>query len=157
VRVQRVFQLAVALAALSACAKESASGGKPFNAPAAATVAQPTNDMAFAGTAQNAAAKPDEVGTATWYGDKFAGKKTTSGERFDPRAMVAAHNRLPFGTWVEVRRIDTGATIRVRIIDRGPHGDPHKVIDLSRAAAERIGIVHDGSARVELRIVNGAE
>ena len=96
-----------------------------------------------------------EVGFATWYGARFAGHKTANGERFDPSAMTAAHRTLPFGTWVEVRRVDTGAAVRVRITDRGPFGDEGRVIDLSRGAADKLGIVRTGVARVELRVVVG--
>jgi rare lipoprotein A len=98
-----------------------------------------------------------QVGLATWYGAEFAGKRTANGERFDPRAMTAAHRKLPFGTWVEVRRAETGRAVRVRINDRGPWGDNRKIIDLARAAAERLGIVQQGVAQVELRVVSGPE
>ena len=96
-------------------------------------------------------------GYATWYGARFAGRKTASGEPFDPRALTAAHRTLPFGTWVEVTRVDTGQHVRVRITDRGPYGAPsqRRIIDLSRAAAERIGLVRAGVTRVELRVVEG--
>jgi rare lipoprotein A len=97
----------------------------------------------------------DETGLATWYGAAFAGRKTASGERFDPERLTAAHRKLPFGTWVEVRRVDTGRTVRVRINDRGPWGDDRRVIDLSRRAAADLDIVRDGVARVELRVVSG--
>jgi rare lipoprotein A len=100
-------------------------------------------------------ARPDQAGLATWYGGAFAGKKTANGERFDPTQLTAAHRTLPFGTWVEVRRVDTGRTIRVRINDRGPWGDDRKVIDLSKKAADDLGIIRDGVARVELRVVDG--
>jgi peptidoglycan lytic transglycosylase len=94
-----------------------------------------------------------QIGLATWYGPGFAGRKTSNGERFDPRAMTAAHRKLPFGTWVEVRRLDTGRTVRVRINDRGPWGDARKIIDLSRRAAETLDMVKEGSVRVEIRVV----
>jgi rare lipoprotein A len=100
-------------------------------------------------------AKADQTGFATWYGGAFAGKKTASGERFDPTKYTAAHRSLPFGTWVEVRRVDTGRTIRVRINDRGPFGDARRVIDLSKKAAEDLELVRDGVGRVELRVVDG--
>jgi rare lipoprotein A len=96
-----------------------------------------------------------EVGLATWYGGKLAGRRTASGERFDPRSMTAAHRTLPFGTWVEVRRVDDGRSVRVRITDRGPFGHEDRIIDLSRGAAERLGIVASGVMRVELRVVDG--
>lgn len=102
------------------------------------------------------AREPDQVGLASWYGRAFAGKPTASGERFDPSLFTAAHKKLPFGTWVEVRRIDTGRTVRVRINDRGPNGRAaHRIIDLSQRAAEELDIVRAGVVRVELRIVGG--
>lgn len=113
--------------------------------------------MDFSKTARDAQRKPDQVGLATWYGSSFAGKKTASGERFDPSAMTAAHRKLPFGTWVEVRRVDTGSVVRVRITDRGPWGDDRKIIDVSQAAAERLGLIAVGAAKVELRVVSSAE
>jgi rare lipoprotein A len=102
-------------------------------------------------------AAPYQVGLATWYGQSFAGKKTSNGERFDPEAMTAAHRKLPFGTWVEVRRVDTGTVVRVRINDRGPWGDSRKIIDLSHQAAERLGFAAMGAVKVEIRVVSGPE
>jgi rare lipoprotein A len=94
-----------------------------------------------------------QVGYATWYGRAFAGRRTASGERFDPGKMTAAHRTLPFGTWVEVRRVDTGETVRVRVTDRGPFGHEDRIIDLSQAAAAKIGLTRSGMARVEVRVV----
>jgi rare lipoprotein A (peptidoglycan hydrolase) len=99
--------------------------------------------------------EPLQVGYATWYGARFAGRRTANGERFDPNAMTAAHRSLPFGTWVEVRRVDTGESIRVRITDRGPWGHEDRIIDLSRAAARALRIVHEGLTKVSLRVVAG--
>jgi rare lipoprotein A len=95
------------------------------------------------------------VGDATWYGGKLAGHRTASGERFDPRQMTAAHRSLAFGTWVEVACAETGRRVRVRITDRGPFGHEERIIDLSRAAADKLGILHRGVARVEVRVVDG--
>jgi rare lipoprotein A len=69
--------------------------------------------------------------------------------------MTAAHRKLPFGTWVEVRRPDTGRSVRVRVNDRGPWGDARRVIDLSRAAAKELGMLGEGMMKVELRVVRG--
>ena len=96
-----------------------------------------------------------QVGYASWYGAGLAGHRTANGERFDPRQMTAAHRSLPFGTWVEVRRVETGDTVRVRITDRGPFGHDERIIDLSREAAKRLGMLRIGIARVELRMVAG--
>lgn len=95
-----------------------------------------------------------QVGYATWYGAAFAGRRTASGEPFNPLALTAAHRTLPFGTVVEVTRVDTGAQVRVRITDRGPFGHEDRIIDLSRGAAERIDLVRSGVTRVQLRVVD---
>ncbi len=110
-------------------------------------------DLAHSATAPNITA--DQVGQATWYGGTFSGRKTANGERFDPEKLTAAHRTLPFGTWVEVRRVDTGRMTRVRINDRGPFGDGRRIIDLSKKAAEDLDLVREGVARVELRVVQG--
>jgi rare lipoprotein A len=69
--------------------------------------------------------------------------------------MTAAHRKLPFGTWVEVRRIATGAAVRVRINDRGPWGEARRVIDLSKCAAQLLGFSQVGFVKVEIRVVDG--
>jgi rare lipoprotein A len=90
-----------------------------------------------------------QQGIASWYGRKFHGRKTSSGEVYNMYAMSAAHKTLPLGTWVRVRRLDDGRQIVVRVNDRGPfvHG---RIIDLSYAAAKELGIVGPGTARVEI-------
>ncbi|HEX8165936.1 MAG TPA: septal ring lytic transglycosylase RlpA family protein [Beijerinckiaceae bacterium] len=78
-------------------------------------------------------------GAASWYGPGFHGKKTASGERFNPNAMTAAHRSLPFGTRVRVVNERTGRSVTVRINDRGPfHGG--RIIDLAQAPARALGI-----------------
>jgi rare lipoprotein A len=96
-----------------------------------------------------------QTGYASWYGAALAGHRTANGERFDPGKMTAAHRTLPFGTWVEVRRAESGDAVRVRITDRGPFGHEDRIIDLSRAAAEKLGMVKAGVARVQVRVVDG--
>ncbi|CAB4243257.1 protein of unknown function [Methylacidimicrobium sp. AP8] len=88
-------------------------------------------------------------GIACWYGES---RITSSGERFRANAMTAAHPTLPFGTIVAVRNLKTGRTAVVRINDRGPF-KKGRIIDLSRAAADRLGMLSDGLAPVELRIL----
>jgi rare lipoprotein A len=94
-----------------------------------------------------------QVGYATWYGAELAGRKTASGERFDPSKMTAAHRSLPFGTWVDVTRVDTGQSVRVRITDRGPFGHKERIIDLSREAARELGILKNGPTRVKVTVL----
>lgn len=91
----------------------------------------------------------DQVGLASWYGGKFHRRRTASGELFDMRALTAAHPTLPFGSLVCVRSTVNGRTVVVRINDRGPHTGK-RVIDLSRAAAEELGMVGLGLKPVEL-------
>jgi rare lipoprotein A len=92
----------------------------------------------------------EETGLATYYASSLAGRRTASGERYDPSQLTAAHRRLPFGTLVEVRRRDGKRSVVVRINDRGPYSGPNRVIDLSRRAAEALGIVGAGKAMVEI-------
>ncbi len=100
-----------------------------------------------------ALAEPDLEGLASWYGGKFHGRVTSSGEVFDTNQMTAAHKTLPFGTLVKVTNLDNGLSAVVRINDRGPFVEG-RIIDLSRAAAEQIGMVGQGVARVSLTIVS---
>lgn len=97
-----------------------------------------------------------ERGIASWYGKKFHGRKTASGEVYDMFAMTAAHKTMPIPSFARVTNVRNGLAVVVRVNDRGPfHSD--RVIDLSYAAAARIGIVNAGSGLVEVeRIVPGA-
>lgn len=88
-----------------------------------------------------------DTGVASWYGERFHGRRTASGETFDMTQLTAAHKSLPFGTRVRVRNLDNGREVEVRINDRGPF-TPGRVIDLSHAAAAAIGILQSGTARV---------
>lgn len=99
------------------------------------------------------ASVPFQEGIASWYGPGFAGRRTASGEVFDPSKMTAAHPTLPFGTWVRVVHAASAREVVVRINDRGPDV-PGRVIDLSRAAAEALGIVQSGVAPVRLFLVD---
>jgi len=83
-------------------------------------------------------------GLASWYGGHFHGRRTASGERFDMHALTAAHPTLPFGTVVRVRSLVNGQEVEVRINDRGPHVK-RRVIDLSRAAAQALGLLQSGA------------
>jgi rare lipoprotein A len=100
----------------------------------------------------------EEEGLASWYGAQFAGRRTSSGEIFDPRRLSAAHRTLPIPTWVEVINLDNGRELLVRVNDRGPFVDTdQRIIDLSRAAAERLGMVSAGTARVRVRALSTEE
>lgn len=94
----------------------------------------------------------DQVGTASWYGPDFHGQRTSSGEVYDMHEMTAAHKSLPFDTWVKVVDLQTNNSVLVRITDRGPF-IPGRIIDLSKAAAQELGIIDTGTARVGLKVV----
>lgn len=91
----------------------------------------------------------DEVGYASWYGEELSGARTANGERFIPGGITAAHRTLPLPSYVEITAIETGRTILVRINDRGPFTSG-KLIDLSRGAAEQLGV--DGRSRAPVRV-----
>lgn len=93
-----------------------------------------------------------ELGVASWYGPGFHGKQTANGERYNQNAMTAAHKLLPFNTDIRVTNLDNGRSTMVRINDRGPFV-ANRVIDLSRRAAEQIGMIASGTARVRLEAV----
>ena len=93
-----------------------------------------------------------ETGIASWYGPGFDGNLTANGEVYDMNGISAAHKTLPFGTVVRVVELDTGRSIVVRINDRGPFVEG-RIIDLSKGAAEELGIIDKGITRVGLRIV----
>ena len=90
-----------------------------------------------------------ERGIASWYGKKFHGRKTSSGEMYDMYKMTAAHKHLPLPTYVKVKNLENGKTITVRVNDRGPFHD-NRIIDLSYAAATKLGILGKGTAPVEV-------
>lgn len=93
-----------------------------------------------------------ERGTASWYGKKFHGHKTSNGETFDMYAMSAAHKSLPLPSYARVTNLDNGRSVVVRVNDRGPfHGD--RLIDLSYAAAKKLGYQSHGTARVEVAAI----
>jgi rare lipoprotein A len=91
-------------------------------------------------------------GVASYYGESFAGRRTASGERFDPQAFTAAHRDLPFGTRIRVTNLDNGRTVVVRINDRGPYAGG-RIVDVSWAAARELGMLRSGVARVRVELL----
>jgi rare lipoprotein A len=94
-----------------------------------------------------------ERGIASWYGSKFHGRRTSSGELYDMRLATAAHRSLPLPTYAEVTNLDNGRRMVVKINDRGPF-HPDRIIDLSYAAAVKLGVDQTGTARVEVRAID---
>ncbi|MEA2325143.1 MAG: rare lipoprotein [Thermoanaerobaculia bacterium] len=138
--------LSLAAAALYACSFHAA----PDSNPTPAQIAAASNT----GTAQSNI-PPQQMsahGLAGWVGQEFAGRTTANGEIFDPMLMTASHRTLPFGTMLDVHNSKTGQTVRVRVNDRGPYvGD--RLIDLSYAAAQQIGIADSGGGEIDITVV----
>lgn len=97
-----------------------------------------------------------EYGKAGYYADSFHGRLTSNGEKYDKNALTCSHKSLPFGTKVRVTRIDNNRSVVVRVNDRGPFIEGY-VVDVSRAAAEELGFIKAGTARVKVEIVQSAK
>lgn len=140
-----------AVAALSAC-----GGGRDYR-PVSDVPVRIGPPYSVRGTAYTPVADPayDRVGYATWYGPE-SGDQTANGERFRPDGISAAHTTLPLPSYVEVTALDTGRRILVRVNDRGPFARG-RLIDLSRGAAEQLGVRAQGVAPVRVRVVEPAE
>lgn len=113
-------------------------------------------------TAPSATPEPEQLqqlrplgeGMASYYGRAFAGRRTASGEAFNPGELTAAHRTLPFGSRVKVTDISSGRSVVVRINDRGPFGHRGRLIDVSEAAARELGIIARGSGRVSISLAD---
>ena len=169
---QRLAVVAVGIVLLAACAREArppateVDGAPPDRLdPALIEIPQPRpeppsaygNHSPYEVFGQTYRVLPTaegyaERGIASWYGTKFHGRPTSSGEPYDMYHITAAHRSLPLPTWAEVTRIDTGKTIIVRINDRGPF-HPDRIIDLSWAAAVKLDMVDAGTAPVKVRAI----
>ena len=102
-------------------------------------------------TVSLAVAQTSEEGVANFYSDKFEGKKTASGEVYDKNALTASHKKLPYGTKVKVTNVDNGKSVVVTVNDRMAASNP-AVIDVTRHAAEELGFVKSGKAKVKLEV-----
>jgi rare lipoprotein A len=127
------------------CVAAACASSRPATAPPLA----PADETAAASST-----RWTQEGIASWYGgnDGFEGKPTASGEIYDSSLLTAAHRELPLGTVVEVWSVGNGQRVRVRINDRGPF-IPGRIIDLSRAAAGKLGLIGPGTGRVRLTIL----
>ena len=94
-----------------------------------------------------------QSGVASYYGPEFAFRRTASGEMFDPRKMTAAHRTLPFGTKIRVTNLANGRRVVLRVNDRGPYRKG-RVIDVSHAAARKLGFANHGTARVRIDVLS---
>ncbi|MEB3766170.1 septal ring lytic transglycosylase RlpA family protein [Acinetobacter sp. MD2] len=104
--------------------------------------------------ASNTVRRFSQTGIASWYGRQFHGRKTASGDTYDMNALTAAHRSLPLNCYIRVTNKDNGRSVVVKVNDRGPfHGN--RVLDLSFAAAQRIGLTNSGTAKVSIERVDG--
>lgn len=141
------LSLAASLLAGSALAQTAAS----------APAAKPAEMLTPTAEPKAAAATGDALsGKAAWYGRKFNGRKTASGQRFNALAMTAAHPTLAFGSRVKVTNTKNQRSVVVVVNDRGP-STPGRIIDVSQAAATRLGFVRAGTADVKLEVVGAAK
>jgi len=124
-------------------------------APAAAPAAQPAVPAPAASPAPAAPAAGTEQGKLAWYGSKFAGRKTASGQLYDPNALTMAHKTLPFGTKVKVTNLANKRSVVLRVNDRGPT-QADRIGDVSLAAAKQLGMVRAGVIDAELAVVAAA-
>jgi rare lipoprotein A len=164
-RLSLITAAAIGAAALSACASITPDPRYPVaagNAPA--PFVPPTQGRRQVGKPYEIGGKwytphedpdYDEVGLASWYGAAHNGRPTANGETFDMSLVTAAHKTLPLPSIVEVTNLDTGKKVRVRVNDRGPFVDG-RIIDLSKAAAEELGTMRQGVARVRVRYIGPA-
>ncbi len=161
----RRFRSALASLAVflvSACAHESnrptAIGPEPALRPrhqrhVAEPEPPPPDDAALPTQFHGAPALATLEGEASYYGDSLFGHKTASGEPYRPSALTAAHRKLPLGTILRVTRADGTRSVYVRINDRGPYGSSRRILDLSRAAAEQLGMIRAGVLEVRAEVV----
>ena len=94
-----------------------------------------------------------ETGEASWYGEEFQGNETANGETYDLNGLTAAHPTLPFGTTVRVTNLKNSKNILLRINDRGPYIG-RRLIDVSKAAAKRLGFIYSGTTQVRVEVVS---
>lgn len=101
-------------------------------------------------------AQGPQTGKASYYADNFKGRRTASGEKYDPKKFTAAHRTLPFGTWLKVTNVKNEKSTIVKVNDRGPFVQG-RIVDLSRVAAEEIGMIAAGTATVRIEVVDSAD
>lgn len=99
------------------------------------------------------AVKAVHKGKASYYGSKFHGRKTASGERFDQNKLTCAHGSLPFGCRLRVTNLRNNKSVEVKVNDRGAFHKYDRIVDLSKAAAKKIGMLHSGVAEVKIEVL----
>jgi len=123
--------------------------------PPPATPAPPPAPPAPASGGLTGAVGETQTGLAAYYNHRLHGRRTASGERFDNGALTTAHQTLPFGTRVRVTVVKTGKSVVLRVNDRGPT-QANRILDVTRAAGQRLGFIRAGLAEVKLEVVGAA-
>jgi len=161
VRAGRFLVMAAIAPLVSGCALLGMGPNRPVNAPVvrdpAPIIGGTMRPYQIRGRWYHPQEDPDyeEVGLASWYGDRFHGRPTATGETFDMNALTAAHKTLPLPGLVEVTNLDNGRRAVLRVNDRGPFVDG-RIIDLSRGAAQELGLLERGVGRVRVRYLGRA-
>lgn len=137
----RLLLLSVTVLLLSACASKPLPVIAPEPEPVAVILEEPS-EPTFS-----------QQGRASWYGNRHHGKKTASGEPFNQHALTAAHRTLPFGTRIKVTNVSNQRSVVVRVNDRGPFSK-NRVLDVSRKAAEELGMINSGTATISLHTLD---
>ena len=145
---KRLACVATALT-LSACSSPAPSSA----AEPAQGSAKPAPASADAATGTTGRAKATQRGIASFMSDRLHGEKTASGEPYDKNKLVAAHATYAMGTVVRVTNLENGRTVDVTIVDRGPKAAGNRIIDISRAAAERLDFIGDGTVQVRIELI----
>jgi rare lipoprotein A len=151
--IQEIFMASRSLAAIATLIVALSTAAQAQNAPASAPAPAPASAPAAAPAAAEPAKKADATdGKVAYYGKRFNGRKTASGERFNAGALTMAHKTLPFGTMVKVTNLKNNKSVVVRVNDRGPT-TPDRVGDLSAAAAGKIRMLRSGVIDAKLEVV----
>ena len=145
----RLVALAAFIFALAGCAHRVSTRQPPAPPPSAQPSPVPSENLPPVAPGAYV-----EQGVASWYGNPFDGRRTSDGEIYDMHAMTAAHRTLPFGSIVRVTNLSNGKQTEIRINDRGPFV-ANRIIDVSRAAAEALGMIGTGTAMVRLEVISG--
>lgn len=156
-RIPLLCMAALAGLVITACSRTADTTDTLAVTPA---IAAPAMIVAIAGSPApeplTQAPRRSQTGIASWYGDRFHGRLTASGEVYDMHELTAAHPDLPLRSLARVTRLDTGASVVVRINDRGPFVDG-RIVDVSRAAARLLGLIEDGLAEVRVEAFGPAD
>lgn len=124
-------------------------GTRSFDAKKDATTTSEELGQRYAGSRVLAVQR----GSGSYYSDAFTGRPTASGARYEPGGFTAAHRNLPFGSVLRVTRVDGGQTVYVQVTDRGPYGPRGRILDLSRAAAERLDMLRAGVVKIKVEVL----